>query len=174
MRVGGAAFGVGHAALASIARASAWLVSPKADALAFEGACTLPTTWTTVHAAFGLSKACAGSAFLLHAGAGGVGLVAVEYAQWARLPPLATAGRPRKHRVLRCVGVARAMSSRDGGGFAVGAAVALSGSRLRGVLNSLSADFVCVSLALLVARRGCFEEIGKRSVWSAACRQARL
>ena len=92
----------------------------------------------------------------------------VEYAQWARLWAAATAGRPHKHVVLRRLGVDVGMSSRDGGAFAAGAAASLRGARLSGVLNSLSHDFVSTSLALLVERRGCFAEIGKRGVWSGA------
>ena len=68
----------------------------------------------------------------VQAAAGGVGLKAVEYAQWLGASALGTAGRPHKHRVLHRVGVQLGMSSRDGGAFAAGAAAALRGARLRG------------------------------------------
>ena len=103
---------------------------------------------------------------LLHAGAGGVGLAAGEYAQWLRSRPSTTVGQPQKHRFLHHAGFCgRTLSSRDGGAFALGASAQLRGSRLRGVLNSLSADFIACSFALL-GEDGCLCEIGKRAVWS--------
>ena len=62
---------------------------------------------------------------LLHAAAGGVGLVGVEYFHWLRTRVLGTAGRPHKHALLRNSGVAALCSSRDGGAFAAGVAVGL-------------------------------------------------
>ena len=63
--------------LASLARALAPLLVPKPATLFFEAACTLPITWTTVHVALLCPALRRGQQALLHAAAGGVGLVAV-------------------------------------------------------------------------------------------------
>ena len=162
-----AVLGFGIGSLASLARApGSWLV-PKPDALSFEAASTLPITWTTVHAAFGCSSLRSSQRALIHAAAGGVGLVAVEYAHWLRAHLIATAGTPRKHALLRQLGVRCTFSSRDASALCNAMATATGGSRLQLVLNSLSLDFISVSVALL-GEKGRLEEIGKRQVWSEA------
>ena len=160
------ACGVAHAALASFARAAAWLVAPKAAALSLEQACTLPTAWSTVLAAFSLAALGHAHGVLLHAGAGGVGLTALECALWLRARACATAGGPAKHAWLRGIGVVCACSSRDGAALGAASALLLSG-RMHAVLNSLSGDFASASLALL-REGGSLEEMGKRGVWSSA------
>ena len=174
LRTGEAALGISVASLASVARGPAAWLAPKPAALSFEAACTLPITWSTVHAALGGAQLRRGQAMLIHAAAGGVGLVAVEYAHWLGSVVHATAGRPYKHQLVSHLGAVlgdlRAISlssSRDGAAFARGAACALRSGRLAAVLNSLSADFISASAALL-GEGGAFEEIGKRGVWSAA------
>ena len=59
----------------------------------------------------------------------------------------------------------RTVSSRDSGAFAVGASRLLGSCRLRFSLNSLSADFIACTFALL-RQDGWLCEIGKRAVWS--------
>eukprot|EP00964_Phaeocystis_antarctica_P122170 scaffold85826_cov71-Phaeocystis_antarctica.AAC.1 len=180
LRTGTAVLGFSVASLASVARGPAALLAPKPAALSFEAACTLPITWSTVHAALGGARLRRGQAALVHAAAGGVGLVAVEYAQWLGGVVHATAGQPYKHRLVNNLGAVQGgpkaislSSSRGGAAFARGAARALCGGRLAVVLNSLSLDFISASTALL-GEGGAFEEIGKRGVWSAArMRQAR-
>ena len=174
LRTGEAALGISVASLASVARGPAAWLAPKPAALSFEAACTLPITWSTVHAALGGAQLRRGQAMLVHAAAGGVGLVAVEYAHWLGSVVHATAGRPYKHQLVSHLGAVRGdlraislSSSRDGAAFARGAACALRSGRLAAVLNSLSADFISASAALL-GEGGAFEEIGKRGVWSAA------
>ena len=170
---GAAALGISVASLASVARGPAAWLAPKPTALSFEAACTLPITWSTVHVALGGAQLRRGQAVLIHAAAGGVGLVAVEYAHWLGGGVHGTAGRLHKHALLRGLGVFRSASSRDAATFAHGAAHACHAARLRLVLNSLSTDFISASAALL-GEGGAFEEIGKRSVWSALrMRQAR-
>jgi len=167
LAVGGCVLGHAVAALASLARADVRLLAARPAELSPESACTLPTVWSTVHAAFCGSRPLARHRLLVHAGAGGVGLAAVEYSHWLRLATGTTAGRPRKHRVLRALGLEGGMgSSRDGGAYASGLA-ALRSRRLDCVLNSLSGDFIACSVAL-AREGGTFAEIGKRGVWSSA------
>ena len=160
---------LGHAAtgsLASVARTDGRLAASIDESLSFEQACTLPTTWCTVHMSLLAARPAAGHSVLLHAGAGGVGLAAGEYSHWLGARVTASVGRPYKHFYLHRMGLAgRTVSSRDGGAFALGASRLLGAARLRFTLNSLSADFIACSFALL-GQSGCFGEIGKRAVWS--------
>ena len=160
-----ATFGLCLAPLASVARAPACYVAPKPALLTFEQACTLPVTWSTAHVALQRAQLQASHRLIVHAAAGGVGLKTVEYAQWLHTRPLGTAGRPQKHGPLRSMGAKQMCSSRDASSFAWGAARLCEASRLQAVLNSLSLDFISVSLACL-ADGGAFLEIGKRSVWA--------
>ena len=54
---------------------------------------------------------------------------------------------------------------RDGSAFALGASRLLGAARLRFTLNSLSADFIACSFALL-GEDGCLCEIGSKDIWS--------
>ena len=103
---------------------------------------------------------------LLHAGAGGVGLTSQEYCHFIGSRAMANVGRPYKHFYLHKMGLAgRTLSSRDGSAFALGASKLLGSGRLRFSLNSLSADFIACTFALL-RQDGKLCEIGKRAVWS--------
>ena len=117
--------------------------------LSFEEASTLPTTWATVHLSLLAARLSSGDGALLHAGAGGVGLAALEYGRLLGSRIMANAGRSFKHAYLRRLGLARMLSSRDGAAFALGAARLLGARRLHLALNSLSADFIACSFALL-------------------------
>ena len=159
--------GHGLAALASVvARVTAASLAAIGESLSFEQACTLPTTWCTVHMSLLAARPAAGHSVLLHAGAGGVGLAAGEYSHWLGARVTASVGRPYKHFYLHRMGLAgRTVSSRDGGAFALGASRLLGAARLRFTLNSLSADFIACSFSLL-RQDGWLCEIGKRAVWS--------
>jgi acyl transferase domain-containing protein/NADPH:quinone reductase-like Zn-dependent oxidoreductase/acyl carrier protein len=166
LKVGDSVVGHGLAALASIARSDSRLMAAMDSSLTVEQACTLPTTWCTVHVALLASRPRAGHHCLLQAGAGGVGLAAGEYAHWLGVRASATAGRPYKHFYLQRLCLqGELLSSRDGSAFALGIAALLRGFRLRFVLNSLSLDFIAVSFAT-VREDGSLAEIGKRAVWS--------
>ena len=163
--VGDIAFGLAHAPLASLARAAAMLLSHKPSVLTFEEACTLPVTWSTTHAALNRAGLRAGCSMITQAAAGGVGLKAIEYAQWVCAASLGTAGRLHKHAPLRAMGLDSLGSSRESAAFAAGAARLLKATRSYMTLNSLSGDFIAASFAAL-GEGGAFQEIGKRSIWA--------
>ena len=166
LSVGDAVLGHGLAALASISKSDARLMAAISDSLSFEQACTLPTTWCTVHMSLLAARPAARHCALLHAGAGGVGLAAQEYCHFIGNCAMGSVGRPHKHFYLHRMGLAgHTLSSRDGGAFALGASRLLGSCRLRFSLNSLSEDFIACSFALL-RQCGCLCEIGKRAVWS--------
>ncbi|MFR9727669.1 SDR family NAD(P)-dependent oxidoreductase [Saccharopolyspora sp. MS10] len=105
----------------------------------------------------------AGEKVLVHAGAGGVGMAAIQLAHHLGAEVFATAGEA-KHDVLRSLGVAEdhIASSRDTGFERVFAEVAGDGG-LDVVLNALSGEFVDASLRLL-RPGGRFVEMGKTDV----------
>ena len=165
LNVGDAALGHGLAALASLSRSDGRLLAAIDKSLSFEQACTLPTTWCTVHMSLLAARPAAGHDVLLHAGAGGVGLAARSTrtgsapAHGERRPAVqallpASHGPRRPHAQLarrRRLRARRVEAARRG--------------RLRFSLNSLSADFIACSFALL-RQDGWLCEIGKRAVWS--------
>jgi acyl transferase domain-containing protein/acyl carrier protein len=166
MTSGDAVLGHGLSALASNSRSDSRLIAAMGASLSFEQACTLPTAWCTVHMSLLAATCRSGEHALLHAGAGGVGLAGGEYVSWLGTRVSATVGRPHKHLYLHGIRLGgETLSSRDGGAFAFGSAALLRKSRQRFVLNSLSLDFIAVSISLL-SEAGSLLEIGKRAVWS--------
>ena len=163
-----AAFGLGHAPLACVARArAAPLLARKPATLSFEQACTLPVTWSTTHAAVERAGLRAGRAIVVQAAAGGVGLKAVEYAQWlrascswARRGGRTSTPSCARRASARCAARATAPPLRFGA-----CARLLAAARSHAVLNSLSLDFIAASFASL-GEGGAFEEIGKRGIWA--------
>ncbi|CAE7415002.1 pikAI [Symbiodinium natans] len=133
-------------------------------------AAALPTVFTTVDMAFGkLADLQAGQRVLIHAGAGGVGLTAVQYALRLGAVVYTTAGKEDKQRHLRQMGVKCVTSSRDGRKFEEELAAVLAeenDAKLDVILNSLSHDnFIGRSLSFL-GTGGFFIEIGKRGIWT--------
>jgi acyl transferase domain-containing protein/NADPH:quinone reductase-like Zn-dependent oxidoreductase len=133
--------------------------------LSFEQAATLPFAFMTAHHALhALGELRAGQIVLIHAGAGGVGLAAIQLAQRAGATIFATAGSDEKRAFLRAAGVPQVMSSRTLD-FA-DEVLALTGGRgVDLVLNSLAGDFIAASVRCL-APDGRFLEIGKRDIWT--------
>eukprot|EP00967_Tisochrysis_lutea_P158774 scaffold325884_cov131-Tisochrysis_lutea.AAC.1 len=82
LSVGDPALGHGLAALASLSKTDARLMSAIDESMSMEQACTLPTTWCTVHLSLLAAAPKCGHHALNHAGAGGVGLAANEYVHW--------------------------------------------------------------------------------------------
>jgi NADPH:quinone reductase-like Zn-dependent oxidoreductase/3-oxoacyl-(acyl-carrier-protein) synthase len=170
---GDTVFGLAHAPLASWATANNQFVAPKPPTLSFEHASTLPIAWSTSHVALQRGEQYAGCRLLIQAAAGGVGLNAAAYALWLRVDLTTTAGRAHKQQHLWSFGATRLCSSRHPSAFVVGSFRLAATQRLHAVLNSLSADFISASAALLT-ESGAFEEIGKRGVWSVARQRAAL
>ena len=127
-------------------------------------AATIPIVFLTAEYALRqVAQLRAGERVLIHAGAGGVGLAAIQIAQRAGAEIFATAGSPRKRDVLRALGVRHVMDSRTLA-FADEIMAATAGEGVDVVLNSLAGDFIPRSLGLLRAG-GRFLEIGKTDLW---------
>ncbi|MEM9853936.1 MAG: type I polyketide synthase, partial [Pseudomonadota bacterium] len=137
-------------------------VPEKLDPLA---AATIPVAY--VSAWYGLVDMAAlkaGEKVLIHAGAGGVGMAAIQLAHDIGAEVFATAGSDEKRAVLAEMGVKHIYSSRDLS-FAGAIKAATDGKGVDVVLNSLAGDFITQSVAVTGAG-GRFIEIGKRDTWS--------
>ena len=159
-RVAGFAFGtfgpevVTHEELVALAPAGV-----SATALA-----TIPSVFVTCVLSFELAGLKAGDRVLVHAGAGGVGLAAIQLARAAGAEVFATASA-RKQGYLRSLGVEHVFDSRS---TAFGREIldATGGAGVDVVLNSLTGEgFIEASLACL-AQGGRFVELARRDILS--------
>ena len=167
LAVGDRVLAVAFASIADYVTTPASLVVRKPDALSVAAAATLPIAFLTAHYALHeLGKMRRGESVLVHAGAGGVGLAAIQLALRAGATVFATAGSDEKRAFLRSLGVSHVMDSRSLG-FADELMAVTQGRGVDLVLNSLAGDFIARSLAV-TARDGRFLELGKRDVLSAA------
>ena len=139
------------------------LVVPKPADLSFEAAATIPLVFLTAyHALHYWGRMDRGDRVLIHAGAGGVGLAAIQLAQRAGAEIFATAGSPEKREFLRSLGVKYVMDSRSLE-FAEQVMEYTEGQGVDLVLNSLAGAAIPKSLSILGAY-GRFLEIGKRDI----------
>jgi NADPH:quinone reductase-like Zn-dependent oxidoreductase len=165
LRVGDEVVALASGSLASHAIAPASVVVGKPARLSFEEAVTFPTAAVTAYYALHtIAKVRKGDRVLIHAGAGGVGLAAIQIAQRAGADVLATAGSDAKRAFLRSIGVRHVFNSRSTD-FALEVLAATGGHGVNVVLNSLTGEFIGASVSTLAAD-GRFLEIGKRDLWS--------
>ena len=164
LQIGDAVLAIAGGAFSTYAIAEAGLVARKPAAMTMADAAGIPVTFlTAAYALHTLARIQAGERVLIHAGAGGVGLAALQVAQRAGAEVFATAGSPAKREYLARLGVRHVMDSRSLR-FSDEVMAATNGEGIDVVLNSLSGDFISESLRLLRAG-GRFIEIGKRGVW---------
>jgi phthiocerol/phenolphthiocerol synthesis type-I polyketide synthase C len=156
--------GFAPAALSSRTVTAAQAVVPIPDFIGDLEAATLPVAFVTVAYALGtLGQLAAGERVLIHGGAGGVGLAAVQYASHRGAEIFATAGSPAKRAVLRWLGVAHVLDSRSLS-FADDVLRLTDGAGVDVVLNSLGGGAMERSLGLL-RPFGRFIELGKRDFY---------
>nr|WP_308190802.1 SDR family NAD(P)-dependent oxidoreductase [Streptomyces sp. HPF1205] len=138
------------------------------DGWTFTEAATTPIVFLTAWYAFrDLADLKPGERVLIHAGAGGVGMAAVQLARHLGAEVFATAS-PGKWDTLRGLGLDddHIANSRDTG-FAGKFLAVTGGQGVDVVLNSLAREFVDASLELL-PRGGRFVEMGKTDIRDAA------
>jgi acyl transferase domain-containing protein/NADPH:quinone reductase-like Zn-dependent oxidoreductase/acyl carrier protein len=132
--------------------------------MSFAAAATVPVAFlTTVYALGHLARIEAGETVLIHGGAGGVGLAAIQYAKHRGARVFATAGSPAKRALLRNLGVAAVLDSRSLS-FADEVMRLTDGAGVDVVLNSLAGEAMRRSL-MLVKPFGRFLELGKRDFY---------
>ena len=140
------------------------LVAPAPAGVSATALATIPSVFVTCVLSFELAGLKAGDRVLVHAGAGGVGLAAIQLAQAAGAEVFATASA-RKRGYLRSLGVEHVFDSRS---TAFGREIldATSGAGVDVVLNSLTGEgFIEASLACL-AEGGRFVELARRDILS--------
>ena len=140
------------------------LVAPAPPDISVSALATLPSVFTTCVLSFDLAELKTGERVLIHAGAGGVGLAAIQLAQAAGAEVFATASAP-KQAYLRSLGVAHVFDSRQTA-FGQDILEATGGEGVDVVLNSLTGPgFIDASLSCL-AHGGRFIELGRRDILS--------
>jgi acyl transferase domain-containing protein/NADPH:quinone reductase-like Zn-dependent oxidoreductase/SAM-dependent methyltransferase/acyl carrier protein len=154
-----AVFGLGTR---TIARASDIRHIP--DNLSFEEAATIPVVFmTSWHALKNVARLRKGERVLIHAGAGGVGMAAIQIAHHLGAEVIASAGSPVKRALLTALGVKHVIDSRRGD--FVEAVMELTDRRgVDVVLNALAGEAIPMGLSCL-AEFGRFIEIGKRDIY---------
>lgn len=163
-KVGDAVVGFGPASFAN-------RVTTKTDAVAhipknipFEAAATIPSTFFTVYYALHhLAQLEEGEKILIHGAAGGVGIAAIQFAQWRGAEIYATAGSEDKREFLRLLGVKHIYDSRSLA-YADEILADTNGSGVDVVLNSLAGEAINRNLQVLKPF-GRFLELGKRDFY---------
>jgi NADPH:quinone reductase-like Zn-dependent oxidoreductase len=156
--------GMGYDVFGSYATLPAELFVRKPARMTYEEASTIPGVFLTAYYAMHhLARLAPGESVLIHAAAGGVGLAAVQLAQWAGAEIYATAGREEKRQFLRAMGIRHVMDSRSLD-FADEVMRLTAGRGVDVVLNSLAGEYIPKSISVL-APFGRFLEIGKRDIY---------
>ncbi len=140
------------------------LVAPAPKGLPAAALATVPEVFVTAALSWELAGLEAGERVLVHAGAGGVGLAAIQLAQAAGAEVFATASAP-KRAYLHSLGVKHVFDSRRTT-FSKDVLDATGGAGVDVVLDSLTGEgFIEASLACL-AQGGRFVELARRDILS--------
>ncbi len=136
------------------------VVAPIPNGIASEMAATIPVAFLTAYHALMLCARLKPMEWvLIHGGAGGVGLAAIQIARWRGARVIATAGSPEKRALLAALGAEHVFDSRSGA--FVEDIRRVTGEGVGVVLNSLSGEAMERSIGVL-RPFGRFVELGKR------------
>lgn len=161
LNVGDRVVGFAPACFASHVVTSARTVAPIPEDWCFASAATIPTVFFTAYYALKhLAQVQAGERVLIHGGAGGVGLAAIQVARHLGAEIFVTVGSEEKRDFLRLLGVKHIFDSRSLS-FDHDIQRATGGQGVDVVLNSLAGEAMRRSLGLL-RPFGRFLELGKR------------
>ena len=164
LKVGDKAFGLAVFGLATHTLARAADMRKMPDTLSYEEAATLPVVFMTAwYALDNVARMRAGESILVHAGAGGVGMAAIQIAHHLGCDVIASAGSPTKRALLKTLGVKHVIDSRRGD-FAESVMELTNGRGVDVVLNALASEAIPMGLSCL-AESGRFLEIGKRDIY---------
>ncbi len=135
------------------------------EGIGAEAAATIPVAFLTAYYSLKhLARLSAGETVLIHGGAGGVGLAAIQIVKWLGATPIATAGSPEKRALLQMLGVEHVLHSRSHS-FVDGVMEITSGQGVDVVLNSLAGEAMERSIGCLRSF-GRFVELGKRDFFT--------
>ncbi|MBT2787336.1 MULTISPECIES: type I polyketide synthase [unclassified Halomonas] len=161
---GQAVVGFGPASFSDKVIASQHAVAPLPEGISFAAAATIPTTFFTVYYALKhLARVEPGEKVLIHGAAGGVGIAALQIAQWLGADVYATVGSEEKRDFLRLMGIERLYDSRSLT-FAEEILEDTNGEGVDVVLNSLAGEAINQNLRAL-RPFGRFLELGKRDFY---------
>ncbi|WP_435844073.1 SDR family NAD(P)-dependent oxidoreductase, partial [Streptomyces gilvosporeus] len=164
LAVGDRVTGLFTGAFGPVATTDRGYLVPLPDGWTFAEAASIPVVYTTaLYGLVDLAHVRAGQRVLIHAGAGGVGMAAIQLARHWGCEVFATAS-PAKWEVLRSLGLTddHIASSRDLD-FADKFLAVTKGEGVDVILNSLAGEFIEASLRLL-PRGGHFLEMGKTDI----------
>ena len=154
--------GLGFGAFAAEMVTHEELVAPAPEGMSASGLATVPSAFVSAALSFDFTGLEPGERVLIHAGAGGVGLAAIQLAQAAGAEVFATASAP-KQAYLRSLGVEHVFDSRTTD-FGARILEATGGAGVHVVLNSLTSEgFIDASLSCL-AQDGRFVEMARRDI----------
>lgn len=140
-------------------------LAPLPSTVAPEAAATIPVTFLTAYYSLvELARIEEGDTVLIHGGAGGVGLAALQIALSRGARAIATAGSAEKRKLLACLGAHVVLDSRSLA-FADEVLAATDGDGVDIVLNSLSGEAMERSIECLKPF-GRFVELGKRDYYA--------
>jgi acyl transferase domain-containing protein/NADPH:quinone reductase-like Zn-dependent oxidoreductase/acyl carrier protein len=161
LKVGDAVVGLCGGAFATHVVVDVEHVAKVPETLPCESAATVPVAFLTAYYSL-ISCADLKRAewVLIHGGAGGVGLAALQIAKWRGARAIVTAGSHEKRALTRALGAEHAFDSRSGS-FVDDVMRATGGRGVSVVLNSLAGEAMERSLGLLQPF-GRFVELGKR------------
>ena len=138
------------------------LVAPAPEGISASALATIPSAFVSAELSYRYSGLEPGDRVLIHAGAGGVGLAAIQLAQAAGAEVFATASAP-KRQYLKSLGVKHLFDSRTTD-FGQQILEATGGEGIDVVLNSLTSEgFIDASLSCL-AHGGRFVELARRDI----------
>lgn len=163
--VGDEVLGVVPHGFASHCLTSELAVVKKPKSLDHTAAAVIPIAYLTAYyCLLKIARLQPGERVLIHAGAGGVGLAAIQIAQDMGAEIFATAGSDEKREFLKSLGVAHVMNSRTLE-FAEQISDITGGEGVDVVLNSMPGEAIDASIASLSAY-GRFVEIGKTDIYA--------
>ncbi|GAA0463438.1 type I polyketide synthase [Streptomyces stramineus] len=163
LAVGDRVFALAPGTFGSHAVTAEHAVGRMPEGMSFTEAATVPVVFLTVHYSLGhLARLAPGETVLVHGGAGGVGLAALQYARRRGAHVIATAGNPVKRDLLRTLGVEHVLDSRSLD-FAEEIREITGGRGVDVVLNSLAGEAISRGLEAL-RPGGRFVELGKRDI----------
>ncbi|MCD0501932.1 type I polyketide synthase [Bordetella petrii] len=164
-RPGDAVVGFGPASFANRVLTKASAIAHIPEGISFEAAATIPSTFFTVYYALHhLAQLEEGEKVLIHGAAGGVGIAAIQFAQWRGAEIYATAGSDEKRDFLRMLGVQHIYDSRSLA-YADEILADTGGRGVDVVLNSLAGEAINRNLRVLKPF-GRFLELGKRDFYA--------
>ena len=162
--VGDHVVGLGFGAFAAQMVTHEELVAPAPSGVSVTALATVPSAFVSAALSYEFSGLKAGDRVLIHAGAGGVGIAAIQMAQAAGAEVFATASAP-KQAYLRSLGVEQIFDSRTTA-FGKEILEVTDGAGVDVVLNSLTGEgFIDASLSCL-KHGGRFVELARRDILS--------